>query len=119
MNRQWLVLVLSVTLALGSAGSVSAQEPLPVPDATAALGDSITRAFHTSCGLLNDCPDESWSTGGSVDSHVARLSAIGGSPVRGDNLAVTGARAADLASQASGIAADVDYVTILVGANDA
>jgi lysophospholipase L1-like esterase len=119
MKRHWLVVVLSLMLVLGSTGALGAEEGLPVPDATAALGDSITRAFHSSCGLLNDCPEESWSTGSAVESHVVRLSALGGSAVRGDNLAVTGAVAADLASQASNIASDVDYVTILIGANDA
>jgi lysophospholipase L1-like esterase len=90
-----------------------------VPVAAAALGDSITRAFHSGCGLLNECPQNSWSTGSAVHSHVARLEGISGSSVRGDNLAATGAVAADLASQATGIAPDTGYVTVLVGANDA
>lgn len=119
MTRAWLVFVLSVCLMLGGAAPALGTDPLPIPDATAALGDSITRGFHSSCGLLNDCPENSWSTGSTVESHAARLADLGGSTVRGDNLAVTGAKAAGLAAQAAQIAGDVDYVTVLIGANDA
>ena len=117
---RWLVLVLSVVLTFGGAGIAGAEtNPTPAPQTMAALGDSITRAFHSNCGLLNDCPENSWSTGSAVDSHAARIGQLTGSAVRTDNLAVTGAVAADIAAQASGIAPDTDYVTILVGANDA
>ena len=120
MSRRSLVLVLSLLLTFGGAGtSLAESEPTPAPSTMAALGDSITRAFHSNCGLLNDCPENSWSTGSAVDSHAVRLGGLTGSAVRTDNLAVTGAVAADLATQASGIAPDTDYVTVLVGANDA
>lgn len=119
--KRWLVLVLSVALTFGGAGTALAEAgpEVPAPQAMAALGDSITRAFHSNCGLLNDCPENSWSTGSAVDSHAVRIGNLTGSTVQTDNLAVTGAVAADIATQASGIASDTDFVTILVGANDA
>jgi lysophospholipase L1-like esterase len=120
MALRWLVLVLSVVLTFGGAGTALAEsDPTPAPQSMAALGDSITRAFHSNCGLLNDCPENSWSTGSAVDSHAVRIGDLTGSAVRADNLAVTGAVAADIASQAANIAPDTEYVTVLVGANDA
>lgn len=120
MGRRTLMVAVAAVLLLTSALPVAAvDDAVPVPTATAALGDSITRAFHSNCGLLNDCPANSWSTGSAIDSHVTRLEALSGTSIRDDNLAVTGADSADLVGQAQGIAADVGYVTILMGANDA
>jgi lysophospholipase L1-like esterase len=94
----------------------------PLPDSMAALGDSITRAFNA-CGLYTDCPAVSWSTGysGLVNSHYLRILAqnpqIEG---RAFNDARSGATVADLERQAQ-LAADqqAEYVTVLIGANDA
>jgi len=120
MTRRARTVALAVALMLITAlPAVAEDHVVEVPTATAALGDSITRAFHSDCGLLNDCPANSWSTGSAVDSHVTRLEMLSGTAIRGDNLAVTGADSGDLVAQAQGIAADVGYVTILMGANDA
>nr|WP_237535884.1 SGNH/GDSL hydrolase family protein [Streptomyces sp. SID3343] len=88
------------------------------PRSMAALGDSITRGFDT-CSPLQDCPDKSWATGTSseVNSHATRL----GLPANAAfNNAKTGARMVDLPAQArTAVGERVDYVTILMGANDA
>jgi len=94
----------------------------PVPNSMAALGDSITRAFGA-CGEVEDCPKDSWSTGSdaAVKSQYKRIAKINPA-IRGHafNVAVSGAQVADLQGQAATAVADnVDYVTILIGANDA
>ncbi|WP_246127289.1 SGNH/GDSL hydrolase family protein [Embleya hyalina] len=90
----------------------------PRPRSMAALGDSITRGFDT-CSPLQDCPEKSWATGTSADvnSHAKRL----GLPADAVfNNAKTGAKMTDLAGQArQAVDQRVDYVTILIGANDA
>lgn len=91
-----------------------------LPGSMAALGDSITQAFLV-CGI-SDCPQDSWSTGsaGGLGSHSQRLGKARGAAVDTHNLAVSGARVSDLAAQARvAVAAKVDYVTVLIGANDA
>jgi lysophospholipase L1-like esterase len=88
----------------------------------AALGDSITTGFGTFL-LLASCQRNSWSTGDGqrVDSHYRRL--LDRDPgLRGKayNHAAPGARAAALAEQAKAAVRDrADYVTVLIGANDA
>ncbi|MTK02932.1 GDSL-type esterase/lipase family protein [Micromonospora sp. CP22] len=92
------------------------------PRVVAALGDSITTGFG-SCLLLTSCQRNSWSTGDGlrVDSHYRRL--LDRNPgLRGKayNHARPGARADALAGQAEAAVRDrADYVTVLVGANDA
>ncbi len=90
------------------------------PARVAALGDSITRAYGL-CQGWGDCPQSSWATGSdrNVDSHFARLSSDGARPeVR--NLAVSGATVAGLGAQArQAVVARADYVTVLIGGNDA
>lgn len=132
--KRWYVIVFAVlaALALGCEGAASGAtgssghsttDPKPgLPTSMAALGDSITAGF-ASCGTILACGRNSWSTGTSsdVDSHYVRIrddnDRIGGHE---HNYAVPGARAADLARQArEAVAAKVDYVTILIGANDA
>lgn len=104
------------------AGSGSAQAIPPIPSSMSSLGDSITRGFNA-CGWYVDCTDRSWSTGGysSVNSHYLRIraknSAING---RNYNDARSGAKMADLNGQAqTAVSRGVQYVTILMGANDA
>jgi lysophospholipase L1-like esterase len=85
----------------------------------AALGDSITRAF-AACGRSGDCVEMSWATGTAdeVRSHAQRLDLD--TAESNHNLAVSGARVAGLASQTrSAVQARPDYVTVLIGANDA
>jgi lysophospholipase L1-like esterase len=86
----------------------------------AALGDSITKAYNA-CGKFEDCPERSWSTGTDVDSQYQRLLKI--SPAisgRASNFAKSGVKVDDLARQATeAVAVAPDYVTILIGANDA
>lgn len=88
----------------------------------AAIGDSISAGFGT-CLSLSNCSRNSWSTGDGlrVDSHYRRLleanPAIRGN---GHNQAVVGARARELPDQATAaVRANVDYVTVLIGPNDA
>ena len=95
--------------------------PPALPRSMAALGDSITRAFLV-CPDLGDCPDGSWATGtfADVESHRARLAALAGRAIEAHNLAVSGAVVSGLAGQVRrAIEARPEYVTILIGANDA
>ncbi len=95
-----------------------------VPDSIASLGDSITRATNPSLFLFGDQPQYSWSTGdeSTVQSHYLRFLA-GNASISGKNFnyAVSGAQMADLNGQAvnaNATPAGVEYVTILMGAND-
>ena len=123
------VVVVSASLALLAAPA----EAVKPPKTMAALGDSITRAFNTeinppTCPLflptgLLDCPKNSWSTGTepTVNSQYQRIQAIdpGRNPVA-FNDARSGAVAEDLRGQAQvAVAQDPDYVTVLIGGNDA
>ncbi|GGX24979.1 lipoprotein [Streptomyces malachitofuscus] len=100
-------------------------KPTPVwdtsPDSVAAVGDSITRGFDA-CSVLSDCPEVSWATGGSeeVDSLAVRLLGRAGAAERSWNLAVTGARMADLPGQmARAVERSPELVAVMAGANDA
>jgi lysophospholipase L1-like esterase len=129
------VLALIAALALLAA---PAQATKP-PRVMAALGDSITPAFNTEISATcppriipgtepptafpSDCPKNSWSTGTepAVNSVFQRIEAIdpGRHPVA-FNDAVSGSRAEHLLAQAQKAATqDPDYVTVLIGANDA
>ena len=104
----------------GTASSPAGRGDLPA--SMAALGDSITAGFGT-CLLLATCPRNSWSSGDGtlVSSHYKRLAAANPA-MHGHqhNYAVDGAVVADLAGQASqAVRAGAQYVTILIGANDA
>jgi lysophospholipase L1-like esterase len=92
------------------------------PGSMASTGDSITRAFNTGWIPYVDWPPNSWSTGSSsaVNSHYRRIlaanPAIAG---RNYNNAESGADMADLNGQvARAVEQNVEYVTILMGAND-
>jgi lysophospholipase L1-like esterase len=92
------------------------------PNSMASTGNSITRAYNTGPIAFLDWPSNSWSTGSSstVNSHYRRIlaanPAISG---RNYNGAVTGADMGDLNGQVTqAVAQSVDYVTILMGAND-
>lgn len=102
--------------------SPAAADPGPPPSSMASLGDSITRGFNA-CGWYVDCPSRSFSTGSysSVNSHYLRIlaknAAISG---KNYNDAKSGAKAADMYGQAgTAVGQNVQYVTMLIGANDA
>jgi len=85
----------------------------------AALGDSITRAF-AACDGGGDCVESSWATGTDrdVDSHRQRLDLDDSNSTH--NVAVSGARVSGLAAQVeAAVRVRPDYVTVLIGANDA
>jgi len=128
-RRHTAILALLGVLALACEGGADA-DPAPtkpgggsgLPSAMAALGDSITAGFG-SCAVFVACSRNSWATGRSdgVDSHYQRLlddnSKIKG---RARNFSVPGADAADLRGQALSAAdSGAQYVTVLIGANDA
>jgi lysophospholipase L1-like esterase len=105
------------------------------PTSIDALGDSITRGYDsqgTGCGVLADCPANSWATGTNtgVNSYYERVKALNPSVVlaqpiksstEGGNDAKTGAKMSELTEQAEkAIKAPntPDEVLILMGAND-
>ncbi|MGH3660776.1 MAG: SGNH/GDSL hydrolase family protein [Micromonosporaceae bacterium] len=88
----------------------------------ASLGNSITQAFN-SCGWYLDCPSRSWSTGDNttVNSHYLRIRAKNPA-INGNNHnnSESGGTISDLPGQAdAAVSQGVQYVTILMGANDA
>ena len=87
----------------------------------AAIGDSMTQASNVCC-WYRDHPGSSWSTGTAwwdgVNSHYERLRTVNPNTTA-HNTADSGARMRDAPLQAQQVAAlQVDYVTILMGAND-
>jgi lysophospholipase L1-like esterase len=111
---------LSLVLAALSAAPAGA---VSYPKSIAATGDSITRAFNTGWLPFTDNAAASWSTGTDdrVRSHYERLldlnPAIAGQKY---NDARSGARMRDLQGQMVSAANQrVQYVTVLMGANDA
>ena len=132
--RRWQVLVMAglALVALACNGAVADPGPSrsagPIgsngdfPSSMAALGDSLTIAYG-SCLAPTPCPRNSWSTGDGtrVDSHYRRIArANPGMRGHAQNLAVPNARAADLAAQVpAAVRGGAQYVTILIGGNDA
>lgn len=106
----------------GATPTATPTEARGFPSSMVSLGDSIT-AGYGSCAVYVACSRNSWSTGGSedVNSHYARI--LARNPAMKGNartFSVPGAEAADLPAQAaSAVSAEPEYVTILVGANDA
>lgn len=93
----------------------------PIPSSMASLGDSITRAFNAN-GWFLEYPSRSFSTGdnSTVNSHYLRIRAKN-SAINGQNFndATSGAEMIDLNAQAqNAVNRGVQYVTILMGAND-
>ena len=133
MIRRWHVAVLAAlavfALACDGAGNAN---PSPTkttgkpatgyPASMVALGDSITAGLG-SCLAYVACTRNSWATGdnSAIESHYRRIlgknSKIKG---KGANLARPGAEADALAGQArQAVDRKAEYVTILIGANDA
>jgi lysophospholipase L1-like esterase len=114
------------SLILGGCEAVrsapQAGAPPGLPSVMVALGDSLTSGVG-SCAAFRSCPDKSWSTGtdAKVNSHYSRILAANPKiKVRATNLAERGARAADLAAQATkAVQAKPQYVTVLIGSGDA
>ncbi|MFG1947012.1 SGNH/GDSL hydrolase family protein [Nonomuraea sp. NPDC048826] len=119
--------VLAVVGMLAGSGVVApgraAAEPLygePLPRVMAALGDSISSGFN-SCGFFISCRSRSWSSGrhSGISSHYTRLAALG-AQLTSKNYAVPGSTSADLLAQVRrAVSARADYVTMLIGAQDA
>jgi lysophospholipase L1-like esterase len=121
--------------ALAAVPSSAAPAKVGPPTVIDALGDSITRGYDSQgsgCGALADCPAFSWATGDntSVNSYYNRVKALNPSVVlarprtsgtAGGNDAVTGAKMANLVSQATNAVnapTKPDTVLVLLGAND-
>jgi lysophospholipase L1-like esterase len=123
-NRAIVWCAAVVAAASWTVGAVpAAQADPPLPHSMAAIGDSISRGFDVCCSF-GEHPQNAWSTGDAagdgVTSHYEHLlaadPAIAGNSF---NDAVTGARMADAPGQAAqAVSHGVDYVTILMGAND-
>lgn len=117
----------SLALAAGIVVSLlpatpAAADPGPPPSSMASMGDSITRGFNAS-GWYSDSPSRSFSTGTDsvVNSHYRRILAVNPA-ISGKNFndGKSGAKASDMAGQANtAVSQNVQYVTILIGANDA
>jgi lysophospholipase L1-like esterase len=120
--RRLLVGALAAVVLLGPGQPASAQT-VPYPDSMAATGDSITRAFNSGVVPWTEAPWNSWSTGSSgiVRSHYRRiLAANPGILLRNFNDARSGAKMAELSRQVALVNLQhVEYVTVLMGANDA
>jgi lysophospholipase L1-like esterase len=117
------IAALAVAVFMLTAAPVAAHAAVVgYPSSMASTGDSITRAFNTCSFPFVDCPANSWSTGTSpaVNSQYLRIRAANPA-IAGLNFndAKTGARMVDLNGQvAAAVAQRVQYVTILMGAND-
>jgi lysophospholipase L1-like esterase len=116
--------LLALVLLVAVPGPAAAPaDPGPPPSAMASMGDSITRGFNA-CGFYIDCTSRSFSTGdhSSVTSHYQRIRAVN-PQISGDNHnhGRSGAKVDELPAQAAEVVdrGGVDYVTILIGANDA
>jgi lysophospholipase L1-like esterase len=119
--RKPLALLAGLITALLLAAPAAADAG-PPPSSMASMGDSITRGFNA-CGWYVDCPSRSWSTGSysTVNSHYLRILAKNPA-IYGMNYndAKSGAKVADMYGQAgTAVSQGVQYVTILIGANDA
>lgn len=95
----------------GSTGTTSAV-------VLAALGDSITNAANPSSSMVGDNKSYSFSTGSNISSIYKHL--LNSQSVSPHNLAVSGAKSADMLSGQIPAAVNLspNYVTILIGGND-
>ncbi len=116
-------LAISGAAVLAFASAPPAAAAVALPNSMASTGDSITRAFDIDAlHVLQDSPQYSWSTGysTSINSHYRRiLAANPGISGHEYNDAKTGAKMDALDGQLKTAAGqNVDYVTVLMGAND-
>jgi lysophospholipase L1-like esterase len=117
-----LAILASLTALVLLAASPATAATTPPPNSMASMGDSITRGFNA-CGWYVDCTSRSFSTGdySTVNSHYLRIGAVNAN-IQGRNYndARSGAKSADMYGQAgTAVGQGVEYVTILIGANDA
>lgn len=121
MKRLRAGLLIAVALVLLQAAPVRAQQPLP--RSLAATGDSLSLGTGSGPRYFADSSAFSWATGSdpAVNSLALRIATRDGA-LAGNvyNLARYGARAGDLYAQ-MGVARAVgaEYVTVLIGGNDA
>jgi lysophospholipase L1-like esterase len=123
MRFRFLAPVVAASALVVAAPAFAEPAHVGYPDSMASTGDSITRAFNTGLIPFTDAPWNSWSTGSSstVNSHFRRILAANPAILFGGafNDARTGAKVVDLAGQVATVNSQaVDYVTILMGAND-
>jgi lysophospholipase L1-like esterase len=120
--RRALAAVLASVSLFGVVATASGQT-ISYPDSMAATGDSITRAFNSGAVPWTEAPWNSWSTGSSgyVWSHYRRILAANPAILlRHFNDARSGAKMAELSRQVGLVNLQhVEYVTVLMGANDA
>src|SRR5512138_1904146 len=115
-TSRWFLIIIVLMLVLSSVQPASAAT---YPNSITALGDSITTAYDST--VLGNNFVNSWSTGTNplVNSMYLRIFALNLN-IQGHatNLAVSGTKMVDLKGQASQVGRRVEYVTILMGAND-
>jgi lysophospholipase L1-like esterase len=118
LRRSLGVLAATVVSIVVAATPAAAATP---PNSMASMGDSITRGFNA-CGWYVDCTSRSFSTGdySSVNSQYLRILKVNPSMGSHYNDAKTGAKSDAMAGQAAtAVSQHVQYVTMLIGANDA
>jgi lysophospholipase L1-like esterase len=112
-----LLIVLLAALSTPHSAAAAA-----LPNSIASTGDSMTRAFNTGPIPFTDATWNSWSTGTATSVNSLYLRILAQNPqIAGKNYndAKTGAKMADLNGQAlTAISQKVEYVAILMGAND-
>ena len=123
MRRIAVLIVIALGALVGAPVTSQAVPTPPLPRSMAAIGDSMTQAADVCC-WYGDHPANSWSTGGAgwdgIRSHYERLRALNPAITgRNHNDAVSGARMSDGPAQAQrAVDQGVQYVTVLMGAND-
>ncbi len=116
------VFLIMLALVIAAASTVGSTAAVTYPSSMAAMGDSITTAYNSGPSGWVDAPAYSWSTGTNTTVNslywrfLATNSLISG---KNYNYAKTGVKVSDLVRQAGLVnGRNVDYVTILIGAND-
>lgn len=123
MKKLLRLLVVALLIVLAAGFMTADASALTYPNSMASTGDSITRAFNTGSLGFYDAPWNSWSTGttSTVNSMYRRFLAVNPAIYgRNYNDARSGAKMVDLNGQMQkAVSQRVDYVTVLMGANDA
>jgi lysophospholipase L1-like esterase len=116
LNILFSVVMVSVLIAV----TITPVSAAAAPSSMAALGDSITTAYNSTSFLVS-ATAYSWSTGTNttVNSMYLRFLKQNRS-IKGKNYnyGVVGAKMAGLSTQVGKVASNIEYVTILIGAND-
>jgi lysophospholipase L1-like esterase len=116
-------LLLTTGGAFASVATATYPAKVGYPNSIASTGDSITRAFNAGPIPFTDAPEYSWSTGdkSAVNSHYSRI--LAANPlINGQtfNDAITGELMSGLNGEVANVVSQqAEYVTILMGANDA